>query len=467
MRDIIDDRYFTRNFDYWSKRGISGPKPIVGFGNTLHRFLKQTTSLEIEWIHKYGPIYGYFEGNRPVLTVADPELIRNILITDIDVFNAAKESNPLFRSKAHPILSQNLAAMGGRGWRRVHGVVSPTFSPSRMQVIYAHMNRSLDNMAKELNSRVSASAGNCTQVEMVLMYDRLAMDIITISAFGLDVNVWAPDGHRNEFVRNVNVVFAANWLRMLGSVLLPRWLLVAIGLKHPVLETANDGRNYNDFMDIVLRHKLNETNAESKSSDANYITENEILANSWVFFNSGCKIVSSALSFATYELARNQRIQQTLYEEIAAAVAPDGHIGMDALNKLPFLEAVVSESLRLHTVSIRIRRMADRDYRLGDTGITIEKGHTVDIPVHAMHHYEPYYPNYQHPKPYAYIPFSEGNRVCLAKRYSLLEIKTTLAKLVRRYRFYTTDNTDIPVCLVSSLFHHSPQRMVLGVEKRV
>ncbi|CAG2117165.1 unnamed protein product, partial [Medioppia subpectinata] len=234
-------------------------------------------------------------------------------------------------------------------------------------------------------------------------------------------------------------------------------------------------------MDIVLRHKLDETSAESKTSDANYITENEILANSWVFFNSGCKIISSTLSFATYELARNQRIQQTLYEEIAAAVAPDGHIGMDALNKLPFLEAVVSESLRLHTVSIRIRRIADRDYRLGDTGITIEKGHTVDIPVHAMHHYEPYYPNYQQfdpgrflnkndhsngTKPYAYIPFSDGNRVCLAKRYALLEIKTTLAKLVRRYRFYTTDNTDIPVRLVSSLFHYSPQLMYSEAARR-
>ncbi|CAG2182639.1 unnamed protein product [Oppiella nova] len=53
---------------------------MIGFGNILHKFLKPITSLEVQWIHEFGTIYGTFEGNRPILT--DPELIKSILVTD-------------------------------------------------------------------------------------------------------------------------------------------------------------------------------------------------------------------------------------------------------------------------------------------------------------------------------------------------------------------------------------------------
>ncbi|CAG2176238.1 unnamed protein product, partial [Oppiella nova] len=140
-------RYFTRNFDYWSKRGIRGPKPVIGFGNILHKFLKPITSLEVQWIHEFGTIYGIFEGNRPILTVADPELIKNILVTDFHLFND-KEGNPLFNSKAHPILGQNLEAMAGDEWRRVRTVLSPTFSASRMRKMFVQMRECVDSMLR-------------------------------------------------------------------------------------------------------------------------------------------------------------------------------------------------------------------------------------------------------------------------------------------------------------------------------
>ncbi|CAG2178627.1 unnamed protein product, partial [Oppiella nova] len=81
------------------------------------RFLNQTTDLEVQWIHEFGKIYGIFEGNRPILTVADPELIKSILVTDFHLFND-KEANPLFHSKAHPILATNIEVKVGDEWRR-------------------------------------------------------------------------------------------------------------------------------------------------------------------------------------------------------------------------------------------------------------------------------------------------------------------------------------------------------------
>ena len=55
------------------------------------------------------------------------------------------------------------------------------------------------------------------------------------------------------------------------------------------------------------------------SSVDKYLTEEEILAQSWVFFLAGYETTSTTLTFATYELALNPGAQQRLYDEVTAA----------------------------------------------------------------------------------------------------------------------------------------------------
>ena len=211
------------------------------------------------------------------------------------------------------------------------------------------------------------------------------------------------------------------------------------------------------------------------------MSEDEALANSWLFLNSGCKVVATTLSFIAYELALHPNHQQNIYEEVMAAIGSDDkEIDYESLSKMPFLEAVISESLRLHTISIRMRRMPLTDYKLGDTGITLKKGDTVEIPIFAIHHYDQYYRNPNVFDPYrfmpenkdklvpnAYFPFSLGSRQCIAMRFVHLELKVTLINLILRYKFVSTANTDRPLKLLDSIFHHSPKRLLLGLEKRV
>ena len=51
-------RYLSRNFNYWSKLGINGPRPLPGFGNILDFFIIPRPKQEINWLRKYGKIYG-------------------------------------------------------------------------------------------------------------------------------------------------------------------------------------------------------------------------------------------------------------------------------------------------------------------------------------------------------------------------------------------------------------------------
>ncbi|CAG2105086.1 unnamed protein product, partial [Medioppia subpectinata] len=216
-----------------------------------------------------------------------------------------------------------------------------------------------------------------------------------------------------------------------------------------------------------------------QNSSENYITEAEILANSWDYFTTGYETTATTLSFATYHLSLNPAVQQTLYDELRSWTERNGAIDYESLSKLPFLEAVVTETLRLDANTLRVGRMADQDYKLGDTGITLEKGQTVEIPIYAVHHSEDFYPdaeqfvptrwlpeNQDKLVPYTYLPFGAGHRSCIGMRFALMLVKLALAHVVLRYRFIPTANTDVPIRLKQSGLTHSPERVIVALEKR-
>jgi cytochrome P450 len=218
--------------------------------------------------------------------------------------------------------------------------------------------------------------------------------------------------------------------------------------------------------------------------DINYarkqLTENEVIAQAFVFLLAGYFTTFSALAYFAYDLALNPDIQQKLYDEINGAIDSDGEIPYDVLTRLPYLEAVFAESLRLHSGALPLARLATTDYKLGDTGITIKAGQQIEIPIYAMHLSEQYFPdpykfdpgrfmpeNKHNIKPYTYLPFGAGPRNCIGMRFALIEIKICMAHLIRRYRFYRCPQTDVPIEYKRFIHVMLPKRLVVGFEKRI
>ena len=222
-----------------------------------------------------------------------------------------------------------------------------------------------------------------------------------------------------------------------------------------------------------------ERKALNISLDNKRLTEDEILAQALVFFLAGFETTATTLTFCTYELALNPHIQETLLEEINSSVDSNGEISYEELARLPYLDAVLSETLRLHPPAQRLARLASTDYKLGETGITLPKGQQIEFPIHGIHHLEEYYPNpFQFnpdrfmPEnrhniiPYTYLPFGAGPRNCIGMRFALLEAKLGLAHIIRKYRFFRTPNTDVPLIYKRSFRLVSPKRLLVGIEKR-
>lgn len=62
------------------------------------------------------------------------------------------------------------------------------------------------------------------------------------------------------------------------------------------------------------------------------------------------------MSFILYELSNHPKIQQKLFEEVISLVGHDGEVTNDALKQMTYLEAVVYEATRLHSVLPFIER---------------------------------------------------------------------------------------------------------------
>ncbi|CAG2179633.1 unnamed protein product, partial [Oppiella nova] len=262
--------YLTRNHNYWNKLGVKGPKPIIGFGTVLYQFFREKSYIELDWIHKYGKIYGTFEGNEPILTVGEPELIKNILVKDFHVFNY-RSTNTILESKAHPILVNNLLATNGNQWKRIRSIVSPTFSSGRMKKMFPMIKQCLN----ELLNTLEMYANDKKEVDMKLMYENLTMDVISTCAFATKTNSYKDPN--SPFIKNAHKSLNPKSYRLVLSIMLPKFVMKFINMKHTIEETCcefffkltrliiNDRKNKKD--------KANEVSDEFDSNESHHVNE--------------------------------------------------------------------------------------------------------------------------------------------------------------------------------------------------
>lgn len=156
-----------------------------------------------------------------------------------------------------------------------------------------------------------------------------------------------------------------------------------------------------------------------------------------------------------------------------------GEINFDDFMQSPYLDAVISETMRKYSPAYRTERECKQDYELGDTGIKILKGQFVEIPIYAIHHSDEYYENPEQyiperflPEnrhkliPYTYLPFGGGPRNCIGMRFVLMEAKLVLAHLVNNFVFVRSANTDIPIKFKRLTLGLISERVILSVVKR-
>ena len=182
----------------------------------------------------------------------------------------------------------------------------------------------------------------------------------------------------------------------------------------------------------------------------------------------------------SYLLATNPDIEDRLYNEVSAAMGADGEIDYDRLHSLTYLDACISETLRLFPPVPRLDRECNTDMKLGDSQIRLQKGQIAEILVYAMHHNPDYFPDPSHYRPdrflpdnkhliipYSYMPFGNGPRNCIGMRFALMEIKLAMAHMLTRFKFTMVDKTAKTLTYKPMTPVLAANSLTVGIEKRI
>ena len=156
---------------------------------------------------------------------------------------------------------------------------------------------------------------------------------------------------------------------------------------------------------------------------------------------AGHETTANALTWIWVLLATHPAAGARLAEELSHVVG-DAPLTAEAVDKLPYTEALIREALRLFPPAWVFERQAVAADRVGD--IDIPAGWLVAISPWLLHRDPQIYPDPEAFRPerflggeapgrYAYLPFGAGPRVCIGGGFALLELKIIVASLASRF----------------------------------
>jgi cytochrome P450 len=161
-------------------------------------------------------------------------------------------------------------------------------------------------------------------------------------------------------------------------------------------------------------------------------------------FLAGHETTANALAWTWYLLGEWPEAEAALHEELDRVLGGREPTLAD-LPALPYVEKVVTESMRLYPPAWIIGRRALVDYRIGQ--YVLPAGSIVITSPYLVHRdarffpdperFEParWTPAFKAPlPPFAYFPFGGGARRCIGESFAWMELALVVATLAQRWR---------------------------------
>ena len=209
-----------------------------------------------------------------------------------------------------------------------------------------------------------------------------------------------------------------------------------------------------DLMQLMLT-----AHEESTVHGVSKLTDEEIVAQCVAFLLAGHETSMITLSTTAYQLALYPEIQEKLRKEICrySELNPSASL-YELSHGIEYLDCVINETMRLYPPAHQLNRECGQDYEVN--GISIPKGIEIVIPFYALHHDPDAWPEaekfdperFRGPAkdtrhPYQFLPFGAGPRNCIGMRFALMEIKIALVKILTKYKFVRSPETQVPLVM--------------------
>ena len=406
----------------------------------LQAILDQFGTLE-KFHHQYGDIFyspksTIFPAN---VIFSHPQAIEKVFTANPDLFEVGQQSTAPIKV----LLGDNsLVLLDGKAHRKHRKLLLPPFHGERMK----SYGQTMVAVTQEVISQWQVGQTFAMRDYM----QEISLKVILQTIFGINT------GERYQRLKTILVDYLDTFNSPLNSLFLffP-WLQKDLGSLTPWGKFLQRKRQIRELLqsECDLRRQNSETKGEdilsllleARYEDGQAMEDSEIQDELMTMLFAGHETTANSLAWAFYWLHRLPEVGRKFQAELDSAT---GDSELTDIAKLPYLSAVVSESLRLNPPVPMVGRQLKQPFEL--MGYQLEAGTSVFPCIYLTHQRPDIYPE---PKkfqperfidrqfsPYEYLPFGGGHRRCLGYAFALYEIKLVLATIMSQVELELLDN---------------------------
>jgi cytochrome P450 len=371
----------------------------------------------------------------PIVVTGDPDGVREILSADPDTFA------PFGVELLGNVIGQSsLIILGGTRHRAARKLLAPPFHGARMRA-YAETMRAV-TVAETARWRPGEP------FRMQRTTQAISLQVIIRSVFGVS----APDDIAGFQAALVDLIARLRpsfiFLRWLQHMAWPAWRRFQAASQRMealvggvVAARQASGVRGDDILSLLL---------DARYDDGEALSTRETFEQLMTVLVAGHETTAIALAWACHLVHTHREVEARLVEEIRALGRdPDP----ERVTRLPYLEAVCQETLRLMPLTPTIARKLARPFSL--RGHALPAGVSVAASVIALHRRPELYPEPEafRPErflgrsfaPHEFLPFGGGVRRCLGAAFALYEMKMVLATMLERHALTSAERGTVRV----------------------
>ncbi len=414
-------------------------KPWVKLGEPIRLF---------EYLHRtYGSIAHYRFMGTPIIFVNDPELIREILVTQASAF--VKERT-VRRMKI--LLGEGLITSDDPIHIRQRRIVAPAFHRQRIAA-YAD-----EIVASAHRHAASWKQGEAIDISAAMM--SLSLEIVARTLFDTEVSkdILAINDEVNTIMDLYNFLIAFPRMERVLHLPIPgvmKFRRSRARLDKVVNRLIGEHRETNMDKGDLLSMLIRSRDEQAETGTSIVMSDEQVRDEALTIFLAGYETTANALAWTWYLLSQNPEAEATLFQEIDEVLGTGENGRLPTLVDYPALrytEQVFAESMRIYPPAWAMGRMSTQPITLGP--YRIPPGAHFFMSQYMISRTPEYYPDPLRFDPdrftpeakaarprFAYFPFGAGSRQCIGESFAWMEGVLAIATIAQRWRMQYLGST--------------------------
>ncbi len=188
------------------------------------------------------------------------------------------------------------------------------------------------------------------------------------------------------------------------------------------------------------------------------ISDEELVGQAALMFAAAHLTTAHTLTWTLFLLAEHPSEMAKIHREMQSNLS-GGFPSLEQVDRLPGVERVIKESMRILPASSYLQRVTAAPVELGP--FSLPPGAVIIFSQFMTHHLPELYPDPEafqpdrwlsiSPSPYEYLPFGAGPRMCVGGPLAMLILKTVLPTILQRFKLTCLPMSEVSGKVISTM----------------